>query len=305
MQPALRSSIPDASLAVFPVNGENSHQGFAGANPAPNPVREVCKFTVLLGLQSATLPNRIGSCWTGKERDSESGNDYFGARYYSSNMGRFMSPDWSAQAEPVPYANLDNPQSLNLYSYAGNNPLSRTDADGHFWQELKNFFQYGHWVNNAGLESALAKDAQRDLAQMAKQGVTVNGKPSGQIFNGLTNKQIVDGYNYVEGVLATQKMMADAKAQDAAIFGALTQLPGGSRPSTGRTEPQNLNEQLAMEQAKANPDAGQPINLKGGMKDSNYPGSDGWVKMRQNINGTEVHYVKNMNTGEVADFKFK
>jgi RHS repeat-associated protein len=31
--------------------------------------------------------------FTGKERDTESGNDYFGARYYGSSMGRFMSPD--------------------------------------------------------------------------------------------------------------------------------------------------------------------------------------------------------------------
>jgi RHS repeat-associated protein len=31
--------------------------------------------------------------FTGKERDTESGNDYFGARYYASSMGRFMSPD--------------------------------------------------------------------------------------------------------------------------------------------------------------------------------------------------------------------
>jgi RHS repeat-associated protein len=52
---------------------------------------------------------------TGKERDTESGNDYFGARYYSSSMGRFMSPDWSAQVEPVPYAKLGDPQTLNLY----------------------------------------------------------------------------------------------------------------------------------------------------------------------------------------------
>src|ERR1039458_3841397 len=43
----------------------------------------------------------------GKERDTESGNDYFGARYYSSTVGRFMSPDWGAQEEPVPYAKLD------------------------------------------------------------------------------------------------------------------------------------------------------------------------------------------------------
>jgi RHS repeat-associated protein len=68
---------------------------------------------------------------TGKERDAESGNDYFGARYYTSSMGRFMSPDWSAKASPVPYATFGNPQSLNLYSYMRNNPLSGTDRDGH------------------------------------------------------------------------------------------------------------------------------------------------------------------------------
>ena len=69
---------------------------------------------------------------TGKERDNESGNDYFGARYYASSMGRFMSPDWSAKIMPVPYAKLDNPQSLNLYSYVWNNPLSRNDPTGHY-----------------------------------------------------------------------------------------------------------------------------------------------------------------------------
>jgi hypothetical protein len=46
-------------------------------------------------------------------------------------MGRFMSPDWAAKAEPVPYAKLDNPQTLNLYAYMRNNPLGGTDPDGH------------------------------------------------------------------------------------------------------------------------------------------------------------------------------
>ncbi|MGB9032514.1 MAG: RHS repeat-associated core domain-containing protein, partial [Acidobacteriaceae bacterium] len=69
--------------------------------------------------------------FTGKERDAESGNDYFGARYYASTMGRFLSPDWSAKEEPVPYAKLDNPQTLNLYQYMENNPLGGVDADGH------------------------------------------------------------------------------------------------------------------------------------------------------------------------------
>jgi hypothetical protein len=50
-------------------------------------------------------------------------------------MGRFMSPDFNDDdddLEPVPYADLGNPQSLNLYAYVGNNPLNSTDRDGHF-----------------------------------------------------------------------------------------------------------------------------------------------------------------------------
>ena len=74
--------------------------------------------------------------FTGKERDSESGLDEFGARYYSSSIGRFMIPDWSGGPTAVPYADFGNPQSLNLYGYVGNNPLSRADKDGHCWHWL-------------------------------------------------------------------------------------------------------------------------------------------------------------------------
>jgi RHS repeat-associated protein len=70
--------------------------------------------------------------FTGKERDAESGLDYFGARYYASSAGHWMSPDWSAKIEPVPYAKLANPQSLNLYSYVENNPITGSDPDGHY-----------------------------------------------------------------------------------------------------------------------------------------------------------------------------
>ena len=48
-------------------------------------------------------------------------------------MGRFMSPDWSEKVTTVPYADLGNPQSLNLYSYVTNNPTNRTDPMGHDW----------------------------------------------------------------------------------------------------------------------------------------------------------------------------
>lgn len=69
--------------------------------------------------------------FTGKERDTESGLDEFGARYYSSSIGRFMIPDWAAKPTAVPYAEFGNPQSLNLYSYVENNPLYKPDLDGH------------------------------------------------------------------------------------------------------------------------------------------------------------------------------
>jgi RHS repeat-associated protein len=67
----------------------------------------------------------------GKERDAETGNDDFGARYYSSNFGRWLSPDWSAIPAPIPYADITNPQTLNLYSMVENNPETFADVGGH------------------------------------------------------------------------------------------------------------------------------------------------------------------------------
>jgi RHS repeat-associated protein len=81
---------------------------------------------------------------TQKERDTETGLDYFLARYYSSTQGRFTSPDEfiggpgelysfavDASANPTFYTDLRNPQSLNKYQYSYNNPLRWVDPDGH------------------------------------------------------------------------------------------------------------------------------------------------------------------------------
>jgi RHS repeat-associated protein len=73
----------------------------------------------------------IDSCdshykFTGKERDSESGLDNFGARYNSSQYGRFMSPDPKMPS----LKHLVNPQKWNKYAYTLNNPLRYFDPDG-------------------------------------------------------------------------------------------------------------------------------------------------------------------------------
>jgi RHS repeat-associated protein len=74
----------------------------------------------------ATADDSAPLYFTGKERDAESGNDYFEARYYGSSMGRMLSPDPSQ----LYYADPTNPQSLNLYSYVLNNPLVHVDPNG-------------------------------------------------------------------------------------------------------------------------------------------------------------------------------
>jgi RHS repeat-associated protein len=63
--------------------------------------------------------------FTGKERDAESGLDNFGARFYSSALTRFSSPD------PVVLSQqLGDPQTLNKYSYVFNRPTVLVDPDG-------------------------------------------------------------------------------------------------------------------------------------------------------------------------------
>ena len=106
-----------------------------------------------------TCPDATEHHFTGKERDAESGNDYFGARYYASSMGRFMSPDWSAKIMPVPYASLGDPQSLNLYSYVLNNPLIKVDPNGHDWFYVDKKWQWqkGSTFHNADGSASDAK----------------------------------------------------------------------------------------------------------------------------------------------------
>jgi len=70
--------------------------------------------------------------FTGKERDTESGLDDFGARYFTAQFGRFMTPDWSASPVLVPYADIGNPQTFNQYAYVSNNPINGVDPEGHF-----------------------------------------------------------------------------------------------------------------------------------------------------------------------------
>lgn len=61
--------------------------------------------------------------FSGKERDMSTGLYYYGARYYDPELGRFITRDVSRNC-------IEDPQSLNKYSYCKNNPLAYVDPDG-------------------------------------------------------------------------------------------------------------------------------------------------------------------------------
>lgn len=73
-------------------------------------------------------PVNVPYKYTGQELDSSTGFYDYGARQYEPALGRFTSPDTI-----VPDAR--DPQSLNRYSYAQNNPLRYIDPSGHFGEE--------------------------------------------------------------------------------------------------------------------------------------------------------------------------
>jgi RHS repeat-associated protein len=122
--------------------------------------------------------------FTGKERDTETGLDYFGARYYGSNMGRFMTPD--------PLLNSGHPadpQSWNRYSYTLNNPLRFVDPTGLYV-----------WNNTCGKDDSACNAQFQEMQTQFKQALSdVNDEYQKALQNGDTDradalKQVIDGY---------------------------------------------------------------------------------------------------------------
>jgi RHS repeat-associated protein len=96
--------------------------------PSPTPLRECDDYYPYGELISCGDTSGTTHKFTAKERDSESGLDNFGARYFGSSLGRFMRPDPSNVSGDI--VDSENPQAWNMYSYVLNNPLDAVDPDG-------------------------------------------------------------------------------------------------------------------------------------------------------------------------------
>lgn len=86
--------------------------------------------------QSVTATTANDKRFVGKEKDEETGLEYFGARYMNNKTGRFISPDAVGPVDPRTSRTneklLLNPQRLNKYAYGLNNPYRFVDPDGNF-----------------------------------------------------------------------------------------------------------------------------------------------------------------------------
>jgi RHS repeat-associated protein len=141
--------------------------------------------------------------FTGKERDAESGNDYFGARYYASSMGRFLSPDRFFFQKEM----LEDPQRFNLYSYARNNPLVMIDPSGEAIQ--------------------LSNDADQRAAQMSALCGVVGSTGCSYLYANAVTSTDKDGNqqtNYYLGILSggpsgSGSSFSDLNAPAAALGG--------------------------------------------------------------------------------------
>jgi len=178
--------------------------------------------------------------FTGKERDTESGNDYFGARYYASSLGRFMVSDKAFNDQ-----SQNDPQSWNLYGYVRNNPISFTDPTGNSCIQDAN----GNWVTvNDGGESCEQVDINTATnltpsAQVTATPIdTLQDIPANDLANSVANlttassvsEVVVKGETYAGialgiGEIANAISGAKAAAELAAARAAAGMIGGVSR----------------------------------------------------------------------------
>ena len=248
-----------------------------------------------------------------------------------------MSPDpENAGADP------SDPQTWNAYAYTRNNPTTNVDPDGLDCVSTSDQTSTSVTVSVTGGDNCSAGETYV-AGTVDMSSLTYNGTTVGYGYTPYnTNQEYTIGTNIYLGptisdsAVATLSSVYQQTNGPVNFFAAATfsflgsfgvgtfmdsfSLPmslglssgeaeeggaatGASQASTGRTAPANLKEQLAMQQAKSNPAAGQKVPIT--MNDPRWPASQGWVKMQQNVNGVTVHYDLNTVTGETADWKFK
>jgi RHS repeat-associated protein len=168
---------------------------------------ELCG-TVPCGAPTGGQPRRF----TGKERDAETGLDYFGARYYQAKLARFTTVD------PV-YTwrdNLVDPQRWNRYAYGRNNPLRYVDPDGREVMyangQLRTFF------GSLSSRSAMVRDTLAQYTGPGRPDLLITHGDAGRDIDGAKNAGVFSAewptnykvdYTGKEGQIKSEGMTAE------------------------------------------------------------------------------------------------
>ena len=216
--------------------------------------------------------------YCGEYYDDETGLIYLRARYYDPYIGRFVSED------PVK-------DGTNWYVYCNNNPVVSVDSNGLWIETAFDAVSFAWSVGDVICNptdpwawAGLAGDAVDFIPVVTGVGEAIKGAGAAA--------------RVADDVADIGK--ATKKVEDLIEAKSLTK----NHSRGARWVPKDLKESLAMESVLSNP-SGKTIVERGSMNDSRWPGSEGWVKKAQNVNGVEIHYNYNEVTGAYDDFKFK
>ena len=248
---------------------------------------------------------------------------FFDARTMYAIMNRFN------QVDPL----CEKYYSVSPYAYCNNNPVNCFDPDGRDW--IRDRFGFYVWDNKA-------KDQETTRENWTYVGTTLPEETSSyrlleEIKGQLYHKNTINLFSSLINALLGEGTMVEKKTYDpiedhmmqqavetgaelavgefggkiaGKIFSKLfgSQLKPLGRGVTGRNVPNNLSEQLAMQEIQSNPHLG--IIIMRNMKDARWIG---WDKMQythtlENGKQIVIHYVGKFKNGKLVgidDFKFK
>jgi RHS repeat-associated protein len=215
--PAL-ANVPRASL-----RSEKPHQGVAGFVLASHRGAAAANALIAPGLRGCLYDSGRRSRSTGKERDAETGLDYFLARYMSSPQGRFTSPDpfnvvLDSEDRDEFNSYLANPQSWNRYSYVWNNPLKYVDPLGEtvYLVTYTTGNQHGDEEFRRAAETRASEIQKQKGFDSKKDAVLVRGVKTKEDFAGALNEANSLGEKY--GQVGEVSLFAHAGRQDGPVF---------------------------------------------------------------------------------------
>jgi RHS repeat-associated protein len=253
--------------------------------------------------------------------------NYLNARYYDGNRGRFVSSDpifWSFDQDKNIYQNfLMDPQSQNSYSYARNNPITRSDPEGKWYKEFiwDNIVTLGNGQSGSSFKQEVGEATNQltndsrgwnyVVSNPVKSGLMI-GAGSGLLAYGVAAGATALSLEYLGGAGTVCMAFCEKVPKVAGQVVSLSEGGINTVYSTGRTVANNLAEKLTMKEIMSNPTLGR-IAKNVIMKDVKWPAIDGWQKMeyvKKIYDGTiiNVHYVAQWSNNiikAVDDFKFK